>query len=449
MSAQVNAGHNRVSVSMRYNNIRVVTEQVNFRQAVMRGLGQDQGLFFPEKIPVLDDIEGLLKLDFVTRSQKILQPFMADILSPDELLGMLERAFDFELPLVPVAGHEKVYALELFHGPSLAFKDFGARFLGQCFEQFAGAQTQTILTATSGDTGAAVAHAFYGMKNIRAVILYPQGKVTPLQEKLFCTLGGNISTIAIDGDFDACQQLVKSAFSDTDIRGPLNLNSANSINIARLLAQVCYYFEAAAQLGYVAAKSAVYSVPSGNFGNATAGMIAHYMGLPMQCLIAATNANDTVPRFLAEGYWDPRSTVATLTNAMDVSLPNNFIRIQQMAQNQPDLFVQQMYARKISEAATEAAIVELNSCGYLADPHSALAYAALMQDRTNSGKPLSAAVFLCTAHPAKFIQTLTATLNKEITLPQELAAVVDKQLLSIKLANDYPAFKNHLLTRLR
>lgn len=433
---------------MRYSNIRLATEQVNFKQAVMRGLGQDQGLFFPDKIPVISDLEELLEQDFISRSCNILQPYLADVLSLEALQEMLEKAFNFDLPLVPVPGHSGVHALELFHGPSLAFKDFGARFLGQCFEKFAGEQTQTILTATSGDTGAAVAHAFYGMQNIRAVILYPKGKITPLQEKLFCTLGGNIHTIAIEADFDTCQHLVKQAFSDTDIRQPLNLNSANSINIARLLAQVCYYFEAAAQLGYMAAQNAVYSVPSGNFGNATAGMIAHCMGLPMQRLIAATNENDTVPRFLAEGQWDPRSTIATITNAMDVSLPNNFIRIQRLAQDRPELFEQQMFARRVSEQETLSAIAELDDSGYLADPHSALAYAALMQDHQQLGGAEEASVFLCTAHPAKFVETLNTTLGREIPLPAELTAVASKAILSAELDNNYASLKRYLLTNL-
>ncbi len=435
-------------MKMRYSNIRLTTEQVNFKQAVMRGLGQNQGLFFPDQIPVISNLEELLEQDFISRSCEILQPYLADVLRPDALQEMLEKAFNFDLSLVPVPGHNNVHALELFHGPSLAFKDFGARFLGQCFERFAGEQTQTILTATSGDTGAAVAHAFYGMKNIRAVILYPKGKIAPLQEKLFCTLGGNIHTIAIEADFDACQHLVKQAFSDIDIRQPLNLNSANSINIARLLAQVCYYFEAAAQLGYKKAQNAIYSVPSGNFGNATAGMIAHCMGLPMRRLIAATNENDTVPRFLAEGQWDPRSTIATITNAMDVSLPNNFIRIQHLAQNRPELFEQQMFARRISEQETLSAIRELDDSGYLADPHSALAYAALKQDHKEFGESEDTSVFLCTAHPAKFVETMNATLAREIPLPDELTAVKTRAVLSVDLDNNYESLKHHLLSNL-
>lgn len=433
---------------MQYSNLKVAAEQVNFKQAVLRGLGKDQGLFFPDEIPQLDNIEALLQLDFVPRSVAILKPFVEDVLSEEMLGGMLERAFNFPLPLVKVDSKNDIHALELFHGPSLAFKDFGARFLAECFARFSPEKVEvplTILTATSGDTGAAVAHAFLGMKNIRAVILYPKGKITPLQEKLFCTLGGNIHTISIDDDFDSCQQLVKEAFSDPEIRHPLNLNSANSINIARLLAQVCYYFEAAAQLGYEKAKSTVFSVPSGNFGNATAGMIAHCLGLPFKRLVAATNENDTVPRFLAEGHWEPRKTVATLTNAMDISLPNNFVRIQQMAASRPEMFEQQLFSGKISEAETLVAVRQLYQQGYLADPHSALAYAGLIRDRKQRGSGDETGVFACTAHPAKFRESLEDTLQIEVELPQELAVVVDREILSTQLDSRYKSLKNYLL----
>lgn len=435
---------------MQYSNLKVAAEQVNFKQAVLRGLGKDQGLFFPDKIPQMDNVEALLKLDFIPRSVAILKPFLDDVISEKVLAGMLKRAFNFPLPLVKLEGDKGVYALELFHGPSLAFKDFGARFLAECFAEFTDGDAAekpplTILTATSGDTGAAVAHAFLGLDNIRAVILYPKGKITPLQEKLFCTLGENIHTISIDDDFDSCQQLVKEAFSDEDIRHPLNLNSANSINMARLLAQVCYYFEAAAQLGYEKAKSTVFSVPSGNFGNATAGMIAHCLGLPFKRLIAATNENDTVPRFLKEGHWDPRKTVATLTNAMDISLPNNFVRIQQLAASRPDLFEQQLFALKISENEMLDAVTTLYEQGYLADPHSALAYAGLMKDKTQRGSEDEIAVFACTAHPAKFRESLENTLQIKVELPAELTAVADRKILSVELDSQYASLKKYLL----
>ena len=282
-------------------NIKHPEEQVNFAQAVRQGLGKDQGLFFPETIPALTNIDELLALPLVERSQKILGALIGEELPKATLNAMVKNAFTFTAPLEKV--EDNIYALELFHGPTLAFKDFGGRFMAQALAAVRGDGKITILTATSGDTGAAVAHAFYGLENINVVILYPKGKISPLQEKLFCTLGGNIRTVAINGDFDACQALVKQAFDDAELRQAIGLNSANSINISRLLAQVCYYFEAVAQLPKEKRDNVVVSVPSGNFGNLTAGLIAKTVGLPIKRFIAATNANDTVPRYLESGNW--------------------------------------------------------------------------------------------------------------------------------------------------
>ena len=309
-------------------NIKHPEEQVNFAQAVRQGLGKDQGLFFPETIPALTNIDELLALPLVERSQKILAALIGEELPKATLDAMVKNAFTFPAPLEKV--EDNIYALELFHGPTLAFKDFGGRFMAQALAAVRGDGKITILTATSGDTGAAVAHAFYGLENINVVILYPKGKISPLQEKLFCTLGGNIRTVAINGDFDACQALVKQAFDDAELRQAIGLNSANSINISRLLAQVCYYFEAVAQLPKEKRDNVVVSVPSGNFGNLTAGLIAKTLGLPIKRFIAATNANDTVPRYLESGNWAPKATVATLSNAMDVSRPNNWPRVDEL-----------------------------------------------------------------------------------------------------------------------
>ena len=309
-------------------NIKHPEEQVNFAQAVRQGLGKDQGLFFPETIPALTNIDELLALPLVERSQKILGALIGEELPKATLDAMVKNAFTFPAPLEKV--EDNIYALELFHGPTLAFKDFGGRFMAQALAAVRGDGKITILTATSGDTGAAVAHAFYGLENINVVILYPKGKISPLQEKLFCTLGGNIRTVAINGDFDACQALVKQAFDDAELRQAIGLNSANSINISRLLAQVCYYFEAVAQLPKEKRDNVVVSVPSGNFGNLTAGLIAKTLGLPIKRFIAATNANDTVPRYLESGNWAPKATVATLSNAMDVSRPNNWPRVEEL-----------------------------------------------------------------------------------------------------------------------
>jgi len=278
-------------------NIKVPSQQVSFLNAVQIGLGQEQGLFFPRDWPRLP-VDELLAMPFVERSCAILQALIGDELSPQELSSMVKHAFAFPAPLAMVS--QTIGCLELFHGPTLAFKDFGGRFMAQALlaaQRRSGGRQSTIVTATSGDTGAAVAHAFYRQPGVKVVILFPKGKISPLQEKLFTTLGDNIYTLAVDGDFDACQALVKAVFTDQALVEELNINSANSINISRLLAQVCYYFEAVAQLTASQRAELVVSVPSGNFGNLTAGLIAKAMGLPIKRFIAATNSNDTVPRF--------------------------------------------------------------------------------------------------------------------------------------------------------
>ena len=310
---------------MQLYNIKDHSEQVSFAQAVKQGLGREQGLFFPSEITPMKDIDALLDLPFVERSAKLLRHVIGDEIP--ELEELVKRAFAFGAPLHKV--DDVNYALELFHGPTLAFKDFGGRFMAQCLKAIAKDQKVTILTATSGDTGAAVAHAFYELPGIEVVILYPKGKISNLQEKLFCTLGKNIRTVAIHAAFDDCQALVKNAFDDEELKKAIGLNSANSINISRLLAQVCYYFEAVAQLPKEKRSSVVVSVPSGNFGDITAGLIAKALGLKIKKFVVATNDNDTVPRYLATGKWAPNPTVATLSNAMDVSKPNNWPRVEE------------------------------------------------------------------------------------------------------------------------
>ncbi|MEC8417207.1 MAG: threonine synthase, partial [Pseudomonadota bacterium] len=274
-------------------NLKDSSDTASFAEAVKRGLGKNQGLYFPEHIPTLSDIDALLEKPFVERSIEVLRALIGDELNDGELDAIVKSAFAFGAPVEQVT--DNVYSLELFHGPTLAFKDFGGRFMAQTLSRISEGKPITILTATSGDTGAAVAHAFHGIDNINVVILFPKGKISALQEKLFTTLGGNIHTVAIESDFDACQALVKTAFDDPDVREGLHLNSANSINISRLLAQVCYYFEAFSQLPKDKRDQLVVSVPSGNFGNLTAGMIAKALGLPIKRFIAATNLNDTVP----------------------------------------------------------------------------------------------------------------------------------------------------------
>ena len=422
-------------------NLKDPSDKVSFKQAVKKGLGKNQGLYFPTSLPKFDDIETILAMPFVERSVEILSQLIGDEIPRDRLAGIVERAFAFEAPLVPVA--ENIYSLELFHGPTLAFKDFGGRFMAQCLTEIAQGEKITILTATSGDTGAAVAHAFHGLAKIDVVILFPQGKISQLQEKLFTTLGDNIHTVSIDDDFDACQQLVKSAFDDQDVREGLHLNSANSINISRLVAQVCYYFEAVSQLSAEQRKDLVISVPSGNFGNLTAGLIAKIMGLPVKHFIAATNSNDTVPRYLKTGEWDPKDTVATLSNAMDVSQPNNWPRVEAM--------IEQGYVDKsiisgdaVDEEYTQVAMRQLAQLGYVSEPHAAIAYKALarMLEDGQTG------IFLGTAHPAKFRETVENVLGQPISLPQPLADCAGKEGLSVELPNDYQQLKKHLFALL-
>ena len=419
-------------------NIKHPEEQVNFAQAVSQGLGKDQGLFFPENIPHLSNIDELLALPLVERSQKILGALIGEEIPQAQLAQMVRNAFTFPAPVANV--EDNIYALELFHGPTLAFKDFGGRFMAQALATVRGDGKITILTATSGDTGAAVAHAFYGLENIDVVILYPKGKISPLQEKLFCTLGGNIRTIAINADFDACQALVKQAFDDAELRQAIGLNSANSINISRLLAQVCYYFEAAAQLPKEQRENLVVSVPSGNFGNLTAGLIAKTLGLPIKRFIAATNANDTVPRYLHSGNWSPNATVATLSNAMDVSRPNNWPRVEELFKRN-GWALNELHSAAISDAQTEDTLRAMNQLGYLCEPHGAVAYEVLKQDL----QPGETGLFLCTAHPAKFKESVERILDLTLPLPEALDKHNKLPLLSDEMENVFAQLRAYLL----
>lgn len=423
-------------------NLKDSTDTASFAEAVKRGLGKHQGLYFPEKIPTLENIDALLEKPFVERSIEVLGVLIGDELEAGELESIVKTAFAFGAPVKPIT--DNVYTLELFHGPTLAFKDFGGRFMAQTLSRISEGKPITILTATSGDTGAAVAHAFYGIENINVVILFPKGKISPLQEKLFTTLGGNIHTVAVDSDFDACQSLVKAAFDDVDVREGLHLNSANSINISRLLAQVCYYFEAFSQLPKDKRDQLVVSVPSGNFGNLTAGMIAKSMGLPIKRFIAATNLNDTVPRFLKTGEWAPKSTIATISNAMDVSQPNNWPRIEAL--------IEQGYIDKgclkgemVDEEYTQLAMRQLAQLGYTSEPHAALAYRAVSHDLEDG----EIGLFLGTAHPAKFRETVENVLGNPISLPKPLADVAGEDSLAVELPASYASLKAHMMKLLK
>ncbi|WP_417356794.1 threonine synthase [Gallaecimonas pentaromativorans] len=413
---------------MQFYNLKHPEQRVSFSQAVRQGLGKDQGLFFPESLPMLDASE-LAELPRHQRYQKILSGFLKDTFSEPTLSEMIAKAFPFEAPLVPVGPH---FALELFHGPTLAFKDFGARFMAQCLARLSDGKPITILTATSGDTGAAVAHAFHGLKGVRVVVLYPEGKISRPQEQLFCTLGGNIETLAVEGSFDDCQALVKAAFDDEELKNAIGLNSANSINISRLLAQILYFWDLA-----LTEPNLVVSVPSGNFGDLTAGLMAKAMGAPIKRFIAATNSNDTVPRYLANGQWQPHATVATLSNAMDVSRPNNWPRVEHLLTSHG----WSLTGEAVSEADTKASMQTLQILDYLGEPHCAVAFKALLNNLEDKER----GAFLCTAHPAKFAESVSTILGIPVPLPKALQDAMEKPNLSKKLGNDWQQLRRYLL----
>ncbi|CAL4042694.1 threonine synthase [Buchnera aphidicola] len=429
---------------MKLYNLKDKNEKVNFSKAIKLGLGRKQGLFFPVDLPKINikEIEKLLKMDFITRSSNILEYLIGDEIDKYELHNHVKKAFLFSPPkLVKITNN--IACFELFHGPTLAFKDFGARFMAHVLSylnQNGNNKIITVLTATSGDTGAAVAHAFYGMKNIRVVILYPKGKISELQEKLFCTLGKNIKTIAINGSFDECQQLVKKCFNDEILKNNIGLNSANSINISRLLAQICYYFEAFALIAPEKRKKIVISVPCGNFGNLTAGLLAKSLGLSITSFIASTNANDTVPRFLRTGQWKPNPTISTISNAMDISQPNNWPRVE-------ELFYRKKWDLKklgfgsVSDYDTKNTLLELKKLGYISEPHAAIAYKLLK----NQLKDNQFGLFLGTAHPAKFKKTVENILDITLPLPKILADRADLPLLSYNMLPNFSKLRKFLL----
>ncbi|WP_343182649.1 threonine synthase [Buchnera aphidicola] len=428
---------------MKLYNLKNYYEQVNFLKAVKIGLGENQGLFFPIDLPILhkNQIEEMIEMDFLTRSVKILSMFIGNEIEISKLKKYVYHAFSFPGPkIIPVT--KNISCCELFHGPTLAFKDFGARFMAQIISHLNKKNNiVTILTATSGDTGAAVAHAFYKAKNVRVVILYPQGKISLLQEKLFCTLGENITTIAIDGSFDECQELVKTAFHDDELRKKTGLNSANSINISRLLAQICYYFEAYALINPEQRRNLVISIPCGNFGNLTAGLLAKSMGLPIKSFIAATNANDTVPRFLKTGLWKPYNCISTISNAMDISRPNNWPRVE-------ELFHRKKWKLKtlgfgsVSDEITTEELLKLKHMGYISEPHAAVAYKLLREQIQNHEFGL----FLGTAHPVKFKNIVENILNVKISLPKNLKLSSKMPILSHYIKPDFSKIKKILLS---
>jgi threonine synthase len=428
---------------MKYYSTNDKSVRVSLREAVINGLAPDNGLYMPEYIPVLPTsfFESLPEKSFREIGYEVAKNLIGDDIPDSELRKIIDHTIHFDAPLVPV---DNVYALELFHGPTLAFKDFGARFLSGLLGYFAQQQSKeiTILVATSGDTGSAVANAFVNVPGTRVVVLYPSGKVSEIQEKQFTTLGGNITALEVAGTFDDCQRLVKAAFVDQQLKSSLFLTSANSINIARLIPQSFYYFYAYAQLKH-SEKQVVISVPSGNFGNLTAGLMAKRMGLPIQKFLAVTNINDVVPEFLITKIFKPRNSQQTISNAMDVGNPSNFARMLDLYDHDFEKLSKDIYGYYFSDDATRSAMQSVfKNTGYVLDPHGAVGYLGLKEFlQNNSGY---AGVFLETAHPAKFNEVVEDTIQHPVELPAQLNEFMKGEKKSIPISANFSEFKSLL-----
>lgn len=421
---------------------------VSLREAVFRGLPEDNGLYMPQAIPVLDQvfIKNLRQYSFREIAFRVADTILQGAIPEADLQRIIEQAVNFPAPVHRL--DDSKYVLELFHGPSLAFKDFGARFMAQLMSYFNRGEDRelVILVATSGDTGGAVAAGFFQTPGIRVVILYPSGKVSMLQEKQLTTFGHNIAALEVDGTFDDCQALVKQAFLDTELSSAIRLSSANSINISRLIPQAFYYFEAYKQVAD-GSSPVVFCVPSGNFGNLTAGLIAHRMGLRVHHFIAATNINDVVPEYLHTGHYMPRPSVRTLSNAMDVGNPSNFDRMVDMFSDAECSTWNNMTASisgfAYNDEQTRRAIQEVYvKYGYVLEPHGAVAYLAL--DTFQEQHPGAIGVLLETAHPAKFLDDMEEILRVPVEVPERLARLANEPKVATAIAPDFAIFKSWL-----
>ncbi|WAC18321.1 threonine synthase [Luteolibacter sp. SL250] len=429
---------------MLYHSTNNPAHRVDLKEAVLRSLPPDNGLYMPDKLPVLGgDFWKIWRyLSFQEIGYAVAEAFFGEDVPHDALKDIVEGTLTFDAPLVTLAPGDHI--LELFHGPTLAFKDFGARFMARLMGWLTRDEDRelTVLVATSGDTGGAVASAFHNVPGTRVIILYPEGKVSGLQEKQLTALGGNITALEIAGSFDDCQALVKSAFLNQELSAKLNLTSANSINLSRLVPQSFYYIHSARQLPE--GVKPVFVVPSGNFGNLTAGLLAAQLGLPVEHFIAATNRNDVVPAYLSSGDYQPRPSVATISNAMDVGAPSNFVRMQALFGGSWDSMKAKIHGVMFSDDQTRAAIREVKSIhGYDIDPHGAVAWLAARQWR--AGHPGTATISLETAHPSKFPDVMEAELGKGvIEIPERLAVLADKPKVATKLGTDTAAFHDYL-----
>ncbi|MGX7666612.1 threonine synthase [Flavobacterium pedocola] len=427
---------------MIYYSLNNKAHKATFQEAVINSLAPDNGLYFPETITPLpySFFETIEQLNYEEIAFEAIRQFIGNEIPETTLKQIIKETLNFDFPLVPI--NENCYALELYHGPTMAFKDVGARFMSRCLGYFNlnSDKRTTVLVATSGDTGGAVANGFLDVKNVDVVILYPSGKVSDFQELQLTTLRKNISALEVNGTFDDCQAMVKKAFSDSDLKDK-NLTSANSINIARWLPQLFYFFFAYRELKKFH-KPILLSCPSGNFGNLCAGILAKKLGIPIDQFVAATNANDTVPRFLTEGTYQPKETIATLSNAMDVSNPSNFIRIRELYNHDLNAFKNDFSAYSFTDDETKAAMKFLfEKHNYIAEPHGAVGYLGLQKELKK--KPESIGIFLETAHPIKFSEIVETNLDIKLTVPQQIKSLFGKEKVNTKIST-YDQLKDYL-----
>ena len=432
---------------MRYYSTNNKEFKVSLKEAVFKGLAKDKGLFMPENIPVMSSrfFFEMGKKKFNEIASEVATALFGEDIPNKELKKLSFEAINFETPLIHL--HDNIYALELFHGPTLAFKDVGARYMARMLYYFAHDYQKEIhvLVATSGDTGSAVANGFLGVNGIKVYVLYPKGLVSHLQEKQFTTLGQNITALEVEGSFDDCQRLVKEAFINPEINDKLTLTSANSINIARLLPQCFYYFNAYRQL-LDKSRKVVFSVPSGNFGNLTSGLIAQRMGLPVDQFIAATNINDVVPEYLVTGEYMPRPSIATIANAMDVGDPSNFKRILDLYNYSHEKIASDISGYSFTDEEIKSTILKVyRNHKYLLDPHGATAYMAVKSYLESN--PDHTGIFLETAHPAKFLYTVEEVIGTKIEIPEKLASFTQREKVSIQISSRFKDFKELLMNQ--
>jgi threonine synthase len=419
---------------------------INFSGAVSKGIADDGGLFMPRSFTPLPQsfFKELPVKNLNQIALEVTSHLLKDEIAEEDLERIIDESITFDSPLINL--DENTFILELFHGPTLAFKDFGAKFMAKMLEHLKDETEITILVATSGDTGSAVANGFYNSEGIKVVLLYPSGKVSRIQEQQLTTLGGNVTALEIDGDFDDCQRLVKQVFADTEIRSRLNLTSANSINIARLLPQSFYYFYAYGRL-QKSNNNIVFSVPSGNFGNLTGGLIAYKLGLPVRKFIAAVNANNIFPQFLLNKKYESKPTIKTISNAMDVGNPSNFARLVSLFDNDHSEIEKLISSYSFSDEETKNSIREVyDKFNYIIDPHGAVGYLGWKKFKENSKKNLTG-IILETAHPAKFKDIVDTVLGKNIPLPESLKKCIGLEKKSIKISKKFKSLKEFLISK--